>query len=253
MYTTDISGIQLQLDVINLKNLQDLLQLGEVLNAKVLDVNQNGVTINLKGNIIKAFSNTQLEQNSTVKLLVTKLEPFVELKILNVDSKQASNLKNINLIAEELFSNVAKSELESVDSKTFATYIKTSYETLSNAFSNNNINLNENVFVAIPYYIDGRKFTFYIKNEKKFTKQKKQRQILTVFSETPIGFLKINLIKFESLWCNISVYEKNAYDLLTANKKELEDYVKIPIKFILKQNKPTIEMIKKISYIDVKI
>jgi len=249
----DISQIKLQIDLINLKNLQDLLKVDEVVNAKVLETNENIVTVNIKGSIVKAFSNFELQSNSTLKLLVTKLEPFIELKIISSNSSQAINLKNIDVLAQKIFSQISSPTLENVDEKTFANYIKTSFETITNAFLNNNTVLNENVFIAIPYYVNAQKFTLYVKSKKKFTKHKKQRQMLTVFSETPIGLLKINIIKIDSIWANLWVYEKSAYNLLITHKEEFENYTKIPIKIVLKENKPILEKIKSLNYIDIVI
>lgn len=253
MEFSNISQIKLQIDLINLKNLQELLKIGEVINAKVLEVSENTATVNIKGNIIKAYSNLELQSNSVVKLLVTKLEPFIELKILNSDLKQVINLKNIDVLAQTIFSQAKSSPLENVDEKTFANYIKTSFETLTNAFLNDNITLNENVFIAIPYYVNAQQFTLYIKPKKKFTKHKKQRQMLTIFSETPIGFLKINIVKIDSMWANIWAYEKNAYNMLIINKEELEKYTKLPIKIVLKENKPILDKVKSLNYIDIVI
>ncbi|MGC8821796.1 MAG: hypothetical protein ACP5QF_02785 [Desulfurella sp.] len=250
----DISEIKLQIDSINLKNLQELLKIGEVVNAKVLNVENSQTTVNIKGNNIKAFSNLNLEKDSTLKLLVTKLEPFVELKILNIDSKENLNLKTMdNLVNKVILDNIAKSTLENVDEKTFGNYIKTSFETISNALLNNNIHINENVFIVIAYYIETKRFNIYVKSRKKLTKQKKLRQTLTIFSETPIGLIKIDITKMESMWANLCVYDKKSYELLYSCKKELKDYVKIPIKIILKQEKPSIETLKTISYIDIVI
>ncbi|OSS41193.1 hypothetical protein DESAMIL20_746 [Desulfurella amilsii] len=250
---TGISQIKLQLDLINLKNLQDLLKIGEVANAKVLEVNGNVATVNIKGSIVKAFSSSVLQSNSTVKLLVTKLEPFVELKILNTNSKEIFNLKNIDTLAQRIFSDVTKFSLENVDEKTFTNYIKTSFENITNAFANSNIPLNENVFIAIPYYINTQKFNLYIKSKKKFTKQQKQRQMITVFSETPIGLLKINIIKIDLIWANLWVYEKSAYNLLITHKEEFKNYTKIPIRIILQEDKPILEKVQSINYIDIVI
>jgi len=251
MEFSDISQIKLQIDLINLKNLQDLLKIGEIINAKVLETNKNMATVNIKGNIVKAFSNFELQSNTTLKLLVTKLEPFIELKILNSNLTQAINLKNVDKLIQKIFSQVTPSTLNNVDEKTFANYIKTSFETITNAFLNNNTVLNENVFIAIPYYVNAQKFTLYVKSKKKFTKHKKQRQMLTVFSETPIGLLKINIIKMDSIWANLWVYEKSAYNLLITHKEEFEHYAKIPIKIVLKENKPILEKIKSFNYIDI--
>jgi hypothetical protein len=253
MEFSDISQIKLQIDSINLKDLENLLKIGEVVNAKVLDANKNIAIVNIKGSIVKAFSNFELPSNSTVKLLVTKLEPFIELKILNNYSTQNINLKNIDTLAQKIFSQISSSTFENVDEKTFANYVKTSFETITNAFLNNNIVLNENVFIAIPYYINTQKFNLYIKSKKKFTKQQKQRQMLIVFSETPIGLLKINIVKIDSIWANLWVYEKSAYNLLITYKEELENYTKIPIKIVLKENKPILEKIKTLNYIDIVI
>ncbi|AHF97884.1 hypothetical protein DESACE_04200 [Desulfurella acetivorans A63] len=250
----DISEIKLQIDSINLKNLQELLTIGEVVNAKVLNVENSQTTVNIKGNNIKAFSNLNLEKDSTLKLLVTKLEPFVELKILNIDSKENLNLKTMdNLVNKVILDDIAKSTLENVDEKTFGNYIKTSFETISNALLNNNIHINENVFIVIAYYIETKRFNIYVKSRKKLTKQKKLRQTLTIFSETPIGLIKIDITKMEFTWANLCVYDKKSYELLYSCKKELKDYVKIPIKIILKQEKPSIETLKTISYIDIVI
>ncbi len=247
----DISGIKLQLDLINLRNLQDLLKIGEVIDTKILDTNQNETTINLKGNVVKALSNIMLEKNSTVKLLVVKTQPFIELKILNIDSKPALDLKGMNEAIDRVFSNAIKLTLDDINIKNFGTYIKTSFENISNMLSNNQIRLNDNLFIAIPYYIDGKKFKTYVKVRKKITKHKKQRQMLTVFSETPIGLIKINIIKIESIWCNLWIYDKNAYNLLMSYKEELVNYTKFPVKIILNYNKPILDTIKSVNYVDV--
>ncbi len=247
----DISGIKLQLDLINLRNLQDLLKIGEVIDTKILDTNQNETTINLKGNVVKALSNIMLEKNSTVKLLVVKTQPFIELKILNIDSKPALDLKGMNEAIDRVFSNAIKLTLDDINIKNFGTYIKTSFENISNMLSNNQIRLNDNLFIAIPYYIDGKKFKTYVKVRKKITKHKKQRQMLTVFSETPIGLIKINIIKIESMWCNLWIYDKDAYNLLMSYKEELVNYTKFPVKIILNYNKPILDTIKSVNYVDV--
>ncbi len=252
MSTANITEIQLQINLVNLKNLQDLLKIGEVVNVEVLDINQNEATINLKGSIIKAFSNTELEKNSTLKLLVTRLEPFVELKILNVGLKENFYAKTINNILSKTISNdIEKFILENADEKKLSNYIKTSFETITSTLLNNNIHLNENVFVVIAYYIGSWRLNLYVNSRKKLTKQKKLRQTLTVFCETLIGLIKINIIKIDSIWVNLWIYKKSAYELLLSCKDELENYVKVPIKIIFKKNKPSIETLKTISYLDV--
>ncbi len=251
MEFVDISGIKLQLDLINLRNLQDLLKIGEVIDAKILDTNQNETTINLKGNVVNALSNIMLEKNSTVKLLVAKTQPFIELKILNIDLKPALDLKGMDGAIDRVFSNAIKLTLDDINIKNFGTYLKTSFENISNMLLNNQIRLNDNVFIAIPYYIDRKKFKAYVKVRKKLTKHKKQRQMLTVFSETPIGLIKINIIKIESIWCNIWIYDQNAYNLLMSYKKELVNYIKFPVKIILNYNKPILDTIKSVNYVDV--
>jgi len=250
MDSINISDIRFKIELINLKNLQELLKLGEAINAHVVDVEQNTVVLDIKGTLVKAFSNITLQKHNTLSLLVARLTPFVELKIIDQNFNKDIAL-NVKTTIDNIFINSVKFTQDNFNSQDLANYIKTSFENITNALSDNNLKANYNIFFVIPYYIDNKEFKVYVKTHKKLTKQKKMRYTLTVYSQTPIGFIKINIIKIDSMWCNIWVYEKDVYDWFMLCKKELEEYVNLPIRIVLNYNKPTVEMIQSINYLNV--
>lgn len=252
MFSSDISNIKLQLTQLDLNNIQDLLKIGEVINAKIIQSDNNEATLDIKGKLFKAFSTFNLGDAKNIKCVVARLTPYLELKIIQ-DPLQKQDILFIQLdnLTKAIVQN-SKDMLNS-DTKVIADFIKNTFETISDTLFRNNIQLNENAFIIIPFYIESRLNEIYIKARKKLLKNKKTLQSLSIFSDTPIGFIKINVIKVDLMGCNIWVYNKTGYDLLIENKEKLKKFLNMPVSIVFKKDKPKIEIIKSMKFLDISI